>query len=78
MNRKALRNAIRYELSLLLGLKYSEEEPRDYHGRWTSAGFSTIADAKKLPDHIAALKIPPGWKDVFFNPDPKGNLRVDV
>jgi phage-related protein (TIGR01555 family) len=37
-------------------------------------GVRTQADGKPLPKHIAALKIPPGWTDVAFNPDPKGNL----
>lgn len=32
--------------------------------------------AGAAPPHIAALKIPPAWKDVRYNPDPKGKLLV--
>lgn len=34
------------------------------------------AEGRELPDHIKALKIPPGWKDVHFNPDPESHLHV--
>jgi hypothetical protein len=31
---------------------------------------------KALPKHIASLKIPPAWKDITYNPDPKAELLV--
>ena len=31
---------------------------------------------KQIPPHIQALKIPPGWHSVRFNPDPDGDLLV--
>jgi DNA topoisomerase-1 len=37
-------------------------------------GFSTAKDRNNLPDHIKALKIPPAWKKVRYNPNPKGDL----
>ena len=57
-------------------------------GRFTSAGGGgylhattrgadgklTMADGSPLPAHIAALRIPPAWKDVEINKDPKGGL----
>ncbi len=38
--------------------------------RWTTA------DGKGLPEHIAAIRIPPAWTDVQYNPDPDGELLV--
>ncbi len=31
-------------------------------------------DGNPLPSHIAALKIPPGWKEVHINPDAEGSV----
>jgi len=31
---------------------------------------------KELPPHIQKLKLPPAWKDVQYNPDPKAALQV--
>jgi DNA topoisomerase-1 len=39
------------------------------------SGLAT-ADGKPLPEHIAALKIPPAWTDVHFSPDPNAALQV--
>lgn len=39
-------------------------------------GVRTQANGEPLPAHIAAIKIPPGWADVHFNPDPDGALLV--
>ena len=33
-------------------------------------------DGKELPEHIQSLKIPPAWKGVNFNEDPKATLLV--
>lgn len=38
-------------------------------------GVWRTADGKEVP-HAARLKIPPGWKDVYVNPDPGGTLMV--
>jgi DNA topoisomerase IB/8-oxo-dGTP pyrophosphatase MutT (NUDIX family) len=35
-----------------------------------------LAKGTTPPAHIAALKVPPGWSDVHYNPDPKGSLLV--
>src|ERR1700682_667703 len=40
----------------------------------TVEGKRVTGEGKALPAHIAALKIPPAWTDVTFNPDPKGEL----
>ena len=51
-------------------------------GAPSSAAYD--ADAKKwklsngadLPEHLQGVKIPPGWKNVEVNHDPKGDLQV--
>lgn len=39
-------------------------------------GRRVSATGGPLPPHIAALRIPPAWTDVTYNPDPKANLLV--
>lgn len=39
-------------------------------------GFAVAKDRESFPDHIKALKVPPAWKNVKYNPDPKGDLLV--
>jgi hypothetical protein len=39
-------------------------------------GVRTQANGEPLPAHITALKIPPGWADVRFSPDPNAHLLV--
>jgi DNA topoisomerase I len=62
---------------------FDPDEERDDRGRWTSGatGETKIQDGKRvqhdgspLPEHIEKLSVPPAWKDVRFNPDPKGDL----
>jgi DNA topoisomerase-1 len=48
---------------------YDPNEPRDKAGRWTELGAHR-------PDHIRDLKIPPAWKNVLVNHNPKSNLYV--
>lgn len=33
-------------------------------------------DRNSWPEHIKALKVPPGWTDVHINPDPKADLMA--
>ena len=71
--------------------KFNEDQERDENGRWTSGGGDAGAsrdtegvwrDAKGQPldaatqARIAELKVPPQWKDVKLNPDPKGALQA--
>ena len=39
-------------------------------------GNLTQSSGKKLPVHIDKLYIAPAWKNVIYNPDPKGDLQV--
>lgn len=39
-------------------------------------GKLKLANGKPLPEHIAHIAIPPAWKNVIINPDPKGDLLV--
>jgi hypothetical protein len=34
------------------------------------------AERSQWPKHLQALKIPPAWRDVLINPDPKAELQV--
>jgi hypothetical protein len=34
------------------------------------------ANGKPLPPHVASKRIPPGWTNVQYNPDPKGELLI--
>lgn len=59
------------------------DHPRDDAGRFSAGrggGGRTRHMAAEpgapLPEHIAALKIPPAWREVTFNPDPEGDLLV--
>lgn len=36
----------------------------------------TMEDGSELPEHIKKLAIPPGWKNVTINPDPKATLQA--
>lgn len=47
-------------------------EPAEGGGK---EGF-TLPGGGALPKHIAALRIPPAWTDVRYNPDPNGALLV--
>lgn len=42
----------------------------------TEGGKRVTESGGALPAHIAALKIPPGWTDVTYNPDPNAALLV--
>lgn len=69
---------------------YSDDQARDDHGRWSDSGGGSrsdfhvktsvvggklrAADGSALPAHIEALKIPPGWSSVTYNPDPQAAL----
>lgn len=61
-----------------------EDHPRDEDGKFASlsgagsaSGSSLLPyDPAKAPDHIKALKIPPAWTEVVYNPDPNGALLV--
>ena len=69
-----------------------EDHPREEHGRFTSGGRGSAKaghektkvengrrvteSGNSLPAHIESLKIPPGWTDVTFNPNPKGALQA--
>ena len=62
---------------------YSEDEPRDSSGKWTTSGGETMYEVKsphgqKLLEqaHLKAIRIPPAWTHVSVNPDPKGKLMV--
>jgi DNA topoisomerase IB len=35
-----------------------------------------LPKSDKMPKHIASLKIPPAWTNVYYNPDPKADLLV--
>ncbi len=37
-------------------------------------GSMKLSDGKPLPKHLSSLKMPPAYKDVKVNPDPKGSL----
>ena len=39
-------------------------------------GIRVQADGSALPKHLLALKIPPAWTDVVFNPDPNAALQA--
>lgn len=41
-----------------------------------SQGFISAKSHSDLPPHIQALKLPPAWSDLKYNPDPKGNLQA--
>lgn len=41
---------------------------------WLRKGMVDAGDRSSLPDHIKALKLPPGWKKLQYNPDPQANL----
>jgi DNA topoisomerase IB len=66
--------------------KYDPDQPRAPEGtteggRWVRTAASgdreeLEAAGKEVPEHIAKLKVPPGWTDVFVNPDPDGELMV--
>ena len=58
-----------------------EEHPRDEDGKFATSGGGSGSgfvpfDSAKAPDHIRALKIPPAWSEVVYNPDPDGALLV--
>lgn len=40
----------------------------------TVNGKHMTAEGGELPDHIKAAKIPPGWSNVTYSPDPKAEL----
>lgn len=52
-----------------------KEKPAAPGEKWLRKGM-TIADADRgnLPEHIKAMKLPPGWGHLQFNPDPDANL----
>lgn len=45
-------------------------------GEAGKGGVRLSGTGKPLPEHIAKLRIPPGWKEVRYNPDAKGELLV--
>ena len=61
-----------------------DDHPRDADGKFATSGGGGSAsgssliphDPVKAPDHIKALKIPPAWTEVMYNPDPNGALLV--
>jgi hypothetical protein len=68
-------------------LKYSEDQPRDDHGRFGegSGGISNskgvwMQGGKPLPAasqaRLKALGVPPAWRNVQLNPDVNGDLQV--
>jgi DNA topoisomerase-1 len=71
--------------------EYDESQhPRDANGRWTEGGAMIGVERKgegkegkwvpkeggELPAHIAALKIPPAWKDVEVSVDALNKIMV--
>lgn len=42
----------------------------------SSSGSHAASDGGPLPDHIQALKLPPAWHDVKYNPDPHADLQA--
>lgn len=66
-----------------LNATFNEDEPRDSHGRWTTAGGETMYEresegGKKALEqpHLKAIRIPPAWTNVSVNPNPNGKLMV--
>jgi DNA topoisomerase-1 len=46
-------------------------------GGGTQSGMvAAPSDRSKWPEHIKGLQVPPAWKDVKINPDPKAALQV--
>jgi DNA topoisomerase-1 len=65
--------------------KYSPDQPRDDHGRWTTGGEGTefVHDGKQWTGGTAAdrarlkaLRVPPAWKNVRLNVDPHADKQV--
>ena len=52
----------------------SKPSPSSKSAEPKTSGLVAHESGKVMPAHIAALKIPPAWKDVRYNPDPKGAL----
>jgi DNA topoisomerase-1 len=68
------------------------DHPRDADGKFGSGGTKAsslaetragpdgksrvMADGSPLPDHVAALKLPPAWTDVRVSLDPKSPLQA--
>ena len=48
-----------------MGMKYSPETKS-----WHTQG------GERMPDHIKNLKVPPGWNNVAYHPDPNSDLHV--
>lgn len=43
----------------------------------TAGGKVVLQNGKALPKHLKGIPIPPAWKNVKINPDPKGKLLVE-
>jgi DNA topoisomerase-1 len=73
-------------ISTFFGQDFDPDQPRDEEGKWSETGAGgdkprrmvPLDRSQPLPAHIAALKkpIPPAWTDVYYNPDPEGDLMV--
>lgn len=54
-----------------------EKHPRGQGGKFASGGLKDAhPDKEQWPDHIKALKLPPGWTDVKYSHDPASPLQA--
>ena len=50
---------------------------RSGEANYSKKGGWQTKKGQPLPEHIASLHIPPGWKDVKYDPDPKAEYLVE-
>lgn len=67
-----------FRTEALSDLFYSDDQPRDYHGRWGDNPNVVLAgtDRSTWPEHIKALVVPPAWTNIKYHTDPKADLLV--
>ena len=54
--------------------KVSYGSPLEGNTQRDSEGKLTQVNGEPLPEHVQSVYIPPGWKEVTFNPDPNASM----